>query len=223
MTWRQLATVTVPMKVGKALAWRYRRYQDDAFDKKFGLDTMPGDASYLDQVAFANAAYAVPYEPVQVFMFRRMLGAIAIDYSDYVFLDLGSGKGRAVILAAESGFSEIIGIEFSAELQTIAERNVRAYISRTQAKSDIRLICTDATDFELPRRNLVVFLYNPFLGPAMQAVVDRIARFVVTEPCDLWLLYRNPQCSDLVGAVQGLHVTASTGPFQIYRKTQRST
>ena len=48
----------------------------------------------------ASAEWAIPYEPIQAFMFRRILAEVRVDPRDYAFVDLGSGKGRAVLLAA---------------------------------------------------------------------------------------------------------------------------
>jgi SAM-dependent methyltransferase len=203
----------------QALAWRYRQHQDRAFDKRYGLDTGQGDASRLPPVGSQNAKFAVPYEPVQLFMFHRMLSSLAIRHRDYVFLDLGSGKGRALLLAAPYGFSEIVGVEFSPELHAIAAANVDAFTKKAGADHRIRLLCRDATEHEFPRKNLVLFLYNPFFGAVMQTLVDRIGRFIATEPCDFWLLYRNPQCADLFDATPGLRLHSSTGSFRIYRKT----
>lgn len=207
-------------RILQSLEWRYHRHQDRAFDKKYGLNTGQDVSSCLLHVASDNAKFAVPYEPVQVFMFHRMLGDLAIDFSDYVFVDLGSGKGRALLLAAQYDFAKIIGVEFSPRLHEIARANVDSFVKKETAGNRIDLICMDAADYEFPRRNLLLFMYNPFFGPAMQAVVDKISRFVANEPCEFLLLYRNPQCSDLLNSVQGLEVTASTGSFKRYRKRQ---
>lgn len=207
-------------RIMESLVWRYRQYQDRAFDKKYGLDTSQGASPYLLQVASDNVKFAVPYEPVQVFMFRRMLGYLAIDFSNYTFLDLGSGKGRALLLAAQFDFQRIIGVEFSRQLHGIARANVDSFSKKSARDDRIDLICMDAADYEFPRKNLLLFMYNPFFGPAMQVVVDKISEFVANESCEFVLLYRNPQCSDLLNAVKGLEVMASTGSFKIYRKRQ---
>ena len=87
--------------------WHYHHYQDRAFDKHYALDTGQGDVSYLDEVSSENKNFAVAYEPVQVFMFRRMMKELVIPLSDYTFLDLGSGKGRALLLAQKYGFAQV--------------------------------------------------------------------------------------------------------------------
>ncbi len=203
----------------KYLLWRYHRYQDHAFDQRYRVDTGQGDASYLQDVASGNKDFAVAYEPVQVFMFRRMLRELALNLSGYAFVDLGSGKGRALLLAAQHDFAQIIGVEFSPQLHEIAQTNVATFSSKLSENNIIKLLCQDAAEFEFPRRNLVLFLYNPFFGPAMQAVVEKIARFVSDEPFDLVILYRNPQCSGLLDAVPGLDLINATESFRIYRKT----
>src|SRR5215472_14564615 len=44
--------------------------------------------------------------------------------SGYAFLDLGCGKGRALLLASEFNFREVIGVELNPELAATALRNV---------------------------------------------------------------------------------------------------
>ncbi len=42
----------------------------------------------------------------------------------YTFVDIGAGKGRALLVAAESPFYEVVGVELNPELAAVAERNI---------------------------------------------------------------------------------------------------
>ncbi len=57
------------------------------------------------------------YQPSSSVIFNRAMDQLPIDFADSVFLDLGSGKGRAMILAAEAGFKKVIGVEYADELK----------------------------------------------------------------------------------------------------------
>ena len=57
-------------------------------------------------------------------MFRQIMRHVSLSAGEDVFVDYGSGKGRVVIMAAESPFRKVIGVEFSAQLHAIAKENV---------------------------------------------------------------------------------------------------
>lgn len=199
------------------LAWRFHRFQDAAFDRFYRVDTAGGVGEFLGEVDSTNKEFAVPYEPVQVFMFRRMLRDAAIDPSDFTFVDLGSGKGRALLLACLAGFERVVGVEFSPALHRIAEENSRALSRKLNRNPNISLECEDASNFSLPDDNIVVFLYNPFFGPVMQAVAQTIARFVDEGVRDVVILYRNPACSPLFDAMESMVLVKDSGSYRIYR------
>ncbi|MFC2176351.1 hypothetical protein ACFLR1_05220, partial [Bacteroidota bacterium] len=64
------------------------------------------------------------YQPSSSVIFERVMKALNINFKDLVFLDIGSGKGRAMILAAEHGFKKVIGVEYASELNEIAKSNI---------------------------------------------------------------------------------------------------
>lgn len=53
-----------------------------------------------------------------------MLDRLDIRGAAEVFLDYGSGKGRALIMAAQYPFRRILGVEFSPQLSLIASQNI---------------------------------------------------------------------------------------------------
>lgn len=83
----------------------------------------------------------------------------------WTFLDLGCGKGRAVLSAAARPYGRIVGIEFARELAAEAHANVAA---AGHAASRVSILQDDAATATLPGGPLIVFLFNPF-GPAVLA------------------------------------------------------
>src|SRR5687767_6360963 len=55
---------------------------------------------------------------------RRVLKKLCVQPSQDVFLDFGSGLGRAVIVASTLPFKRVIGVEYSAHLHELGTRNV---------------------------------------------------------------------------------------------------
>ena len=76
------------------------------------------------------------------------------------FVDIGAGRGRALFLAAEYGFSWVLGVELDAEHHRLAAANLARY--RGARGAAIQLVHGDAAAVELPAAPLVVFVYNPF-------------------------------------------------------------
>ncbi|MDE0519003.1 MAG: hypothetical protein OXH36_05570, partial [Bdellovibrionales bacterium] len=71
--------------------------------------------------------HATYYVPTPIIPFFKLIKSLTLSPSS-VFVDYGAGKGRAMILAAESGaFSKIKGLEFSPSLFEIAQENIQSY------------------------------------------------------------------------------------------------
>ena len=63
-------------------------------------------------------------------LFREIINSLRIDFREFTFLDIGSGKGRALLLAAEYPFRRIVGVELMPELNSMAEENIRRFASQ---------------------------------------------------------------------------------------------
>lgn len=57
--------------------------------------------------------------------FRALMASLSAPVDELTFVDLGAGKGRAMLLASELPFRRIVGVEFSPELCDVARRNLR--------------------------------------------------------------------------------------------------
>jgi predicted RNA methylase len=121
-------------------------------------------------------------------------------FEDYVFVDLGSGKGRAVMLASRLPFREVIGIEFSQKLHMTAMRNVGVW-SRVEHGAPIKLVCGDVSECQFPRCPMVVFMYNPFGAEIMRELAKRMA--AINER--VLLVYFTPKHADIWDATPGFH------------------
>jgi hypothetical protein len=73
-----------------------------------------------------NQQYGNDYIPTSPKMFHRIIRNLDICFKDFTFIDFGSGKSRALLIAREYGFGKVIGVEHSIPLHDAAEKNVRA-------------------------------------------------------------------------------------------------
>ncbi|HTA46450.1 MAG TPA: class I SAM-dependent methyltransferase [Bryobacteraceae bacterium] len=107
------------------------------------------------------------YLPSRARNARALLRALPLgDPARYAFVDLGSGAGRVLFIAAEFPFQWVVGVELSAELHQLAEENIRRFHWRRKRCPNIVSINASAADYQFPNENLVIFLFNPF-GPSI--------------------------------------------------------
>jgi SAM-dependent methyltransferase len=111
-------------------------------------------------------------------------------------VDVGAGKGRALLLAAELPFRKVIGVELNEALARIAQRNVTPWKRIARPLTKIRVIHEDAAEFRWPRTPLLVYLNNPFDCALVELLASRIAAVATSGPGLVDLLYVNPAFED---------------------------
>jgi SAM-dependent methyltransferase len=135
------------------------------------------------------------------------------DVSRYTFIDMGSGKGRMLLLAAELPFRRIVGVEFASDLNTLARKNAKNYRNSNQACFQIEPLNMDATQFEFPTEPSIIYFFHPFERFVMEPVIRNLDRSLGEHPRDVILVYFNPVLSDVVEAASNLRVHARTNYF----------
>jgi SAM-dependent methyltransferase len=122
----------------------------------------------------------------------------------YTFVDFGCGKGRALIVASEFPFKEIIGVEYSPTLAEIARANAAVVRRRLPKRLPIRIETGDAAAYPLPAGNFVVFLYNPFGEDLIGQVVKSIESAIRAQSRSVFVIYLNPVYGRCLDASQSL-------------------
>lgn len=173
------------------LAWRKASVylSDIRFDLKYGVQTR--GVVHHGRLE-PRVAGALPYQPTPPLRFRKIIASLEINYGDFTFIDVGCGKGRALILATEFRFRRIVGIELSETLAHTARANVAAVVTRLERAPTIDVITGDAASFRFPSDPTVVFLFNPFLEETMNAVLQNLESSLREEPRDVFVVYMKP-------------------------------
>ena len=109
----------------------------------------------------------------------------------FTFIDVGAGMGRAMLLAAEYPFRNVVGIELNPALAGVARRNLSAWRLGGRAKAPVRVIEGDALQVAFPVGPCLLFLFNPFGGSVIRRLLARIAKNLATRPGKCDLLYVN--------------------------------
>lgn len=124
----------------------------DGFDREFGTDTSAVD-------------FATPpgtYVPIIPRMFRDMMSGIRLPFEDFVFVDIGSGKGRALLLASDYPFKRCSGLELSPIHHARAEQNIALYRGPAQRCRTVESLCQDATTYDFPKEDLFLHFFHSF-------------------------------------------------------------
>ena len=108
------------------------------------------------------------------------------------FLDLGCGKGRALLVASEFDFRDIIGVELSPSLAAIARANAALLAKQHPSRTAVRVLVADASTFPLPGGDLVVFLYHPFGPDLVRKVVESVDAALGAGGPSIYIVYYNP-------------------------------
>jgi hypothetical protein len=95
------------------------------FDAEFGTDT--GRILYAEELRDSRSrrrVYNATHYGTAPSIFQQPLARLEIGFELYTFVDLRAGKGRIILLATNFTFRQIIGVEFSQELQKVACENI---------------------------------------------------------------------------------------------------
>jgi hypothetical protein len=191
------------------------------YDRRFGTDT-------FDRVRLADigAERGTGYDlegygtcPMNESHFREIVRLLPVDIGEFTFFDVGSGKGKAVLLASDHPFRRIIGVELSDVLHGIAERNLGAYSSRRDKQPQVELRCADFLKYTLPDDPLVFFLNNPFPYSIAEPAIAHIERSFTAHPRPMIVVYRKPEprVLDRLDASPVFAVARSSAFWRMYR------
>ena len=176
---------------------RLQESSSQRFDRRFQVQTSGVVQTEQLDVPENRRAQAVEYLPTAASSLGWLLTKLPISHSDFVFVDLGSGKGRMLLVASEFPFRQVIGVELAQELHEIAEGNIQQFRSRNIRCRCVKSVHQDATEFEFPNQPLVLFLFNPFSAEILRPVVDRLLASLQTEQRRVYVIYHNPQHGEI--------------------------
>lgn len=195
-------------------ARRQQRYGDMDYDWEHRVNTTSGTVAWRERLL---GLFHSAYQPTEPEAFREMMAALPISFADFTFVDLGSGKGRTLLLASEYPFKRIVGVEILPELHRAAEENIRAYRGSNHTSVKIESVLMDAGDFEFPPAPLVLYLFNPLPEAGMLRVVGNLEESLAHSPRDVWVVYHNPVLEQTLSASKQMGLVIRAGQFTVYR------
>jgi len=168
--------------LGKNLVWPYYAWlvrrsiqAHEKFDFKYGLETQTPIPIRNLETSAPGAQYAIQYEGAAIPLVHRIIRQLRTDLRRFTLIDLGSGKGRVLLVAAQYSFNSVIGVEFSKTLHDIAQSNIYKFVEQGLTKTRPISINMDAGEFDFSQfGNKVVFCNNPFAAILTLRVLDKL-------------------------------------------------
>jgi SAM-dependent methyltransferase len=192
---------------------------DSTFDWRYGTSTSGKVNSDQLGVTGGNQIHAKRYGATKVRPLLALLKSLDVA-TNGVFVDFGSGKGRALMVAALYGFRRIVGVEFSPQLHEAARRNVEIFLGRTGLPAKIDLVLGDVAAYPIAADQNVFYMYNPFDDVVMAQVLANLRESIERSPRKVWLIYGAPLLHDAVdrAAIFQRHSLVEIGgsEFRVY-------
>jgi methyltransferase family protein len=185
---RQLLSAVIEFARDSTPERRRQRYGDAEYDWEHRVNTTSAAVGWRDRLL---GVFHSPYQPTESALFHEMIGALStqagFDFRDFTFIDLGSGKGRTLLMASDYPFRRIVGVELLPALNQAAQENLGRYQSKSQKCSAIESICADATEFPFPVEPTLLFTlqsvsevwtapYDRSLGAALECASAKDVR-----------------------------------------------
>ena len=148
------------------------------FDISHHTNTAPVNELAKLDITSDNIRFGHKYQASKAGPLRRLLKGLQLPpYS--VFVDFGSGKGKAMLIASEFPFRRIVGVEFSGELCAKARLNFLRYIGEGYGER-LFVFESDAAQYEFRDDENVLYFYNPFGGEVIEQVLIRLQELTST-------------------------------------------
>jgi SAM-dependent methyltransferase len=204
-----------------------RRWREERFDHRHEVETSGFLTLQQLGLSAAQAAESHNYEGTPEVIFEAAFDVLSLDWKNFEFVDYGSGMGKALLLAARYPFRRVTGVEFSAELHGIAERNIAHWRLPGQRCHSVRSILADATTWPLPEGNCLLYFFNPFRQALLRKVLSNIILEATRKTRDVvYIVYINPSFPEVFDEFPELKSVACvrfvTHLYEIYKVEEPS-
>ena len=194
-----------------------QRYGDAEYDWDHRVNTTSAAVGWRNRLL---GVFHSPYQPTEPALFHEMLASLAeesrSDFHDFIFIDLGSGKGRTLLMASDYPFRRIVGVELVPVLHQGAQENLAKYRGESQKCVALESICGDATEFPFPNEPTVLYLFNPFPESGLRRMMANLEKSLRQHPRAVYVLYHNPLLENVLRESAGLRILRATHQYAVY-------
>lgn len=169
---------------------------DYLFDLRYGTNTGGRIPPSQFKTCSSNVRHSVRYQASKARPLKLLLQRLSLP-RDCVFVDVGSGKGKALLIASGFGFKRLIGVEFSRDLCEISRSNIKIFKEKTGCQADISAVESDIDEYDIKNDENIFYLYNPFDEIVMQKFLEKIKRSIDNYERKIWLIYHIAEHDDI--------------------------
>jgi SAM-dependent methyltransferase len=200
-----------------------QRYGDADYDWDYRVNTTSGAVGWRDRLL---GMFHSAYQPTEPAAFHEMLNALqqlpspeqaTLNFRDFTFVDLGSGKGRTLLMASDYPFRRIVGVELLPSLHQIAQQNLLQYKSAAQKCFALEAICADAATFPFPSDPLVIYFFNPLPETGLRQVLVNLQQSLRAHPRPVYVLYHNPLLEHVLSEKALLRRIVGSPQYSLFR------
>jgi SAM-dependent methyltransferase len=165
---------------------------ENKYEKLLGINTH--SIVNLDKLTLASedSVQNHHYQGASYYILFSIFKDLPEETKNSPLIDYGCGKGRALFVAEQCGFTNLIGVDIAKELIDNANANKSVY-HKKNSESKIDFQFEDATKFNIPNQAQVFYFFNPFGEDVMQKVVENIKESVKLNPRKIYCIYLNPK------------------------------
>lgn len=168
------------------------------FDVRHGVDTSGLIWGEDLKSPHPDTYWASGYYAISPAVFWKAMDRLNLPWERFTFIDVGCGKGRALLLAQRYRFRHLVGLEISPELANIAQENQKKFHASWNLASQVEILQCDAAEFVWPAEPSVLFLYHPFARPVMMRLLKNLSKSLRAHPPEIYLVYANPELHDAI-------------------------
>ncbi len=161
------------------------------FEKQLGLKTH--SIVNLNNLTLAgeNSKQNHHYQGASYYILYKVFNLLPLEVKNKPLIDYGCGKGRALFVAEQCGFTNLIGVDIAKELIENANENLKNYLPKNK-HSKITFLFEDATKYAIPHDCEVCYFFNPFGPEILQQVISTIKESLIQNPRTIYCIYLNP-------------------------------
>jgi hypothetical protein len=202
---------------------RRQLYGDADYDWEHRVNTTSAAVGWRDRLL---GVFHSPYQPTEAALFHEMLDALHqhthLNFADFVFIDLGSGKGRTLLMASDYPFRRIVGVELLPAFHLVARENLSKYHSESQKCFVVESVCADAAEFAFPDEPLVLYLFNPLPEAGLKRTIGNLEESLRSHPRAVYVIYHNPLLEHVLGESAALKQVHGTHQYAVYESSTDS-
>lgn len=162
------------------------------YEKKLGINTQ-GLKNLSNLTLVGNKSIQNHhYQGASYFILYNLFNKLPNNIKNEQFIDFGCGKGRAIFVAEQCGFTNLIGVDLAEELIEDANTNLNVYKLKN-LKSKIFFFKNNVLDYKIPNNASIFYFFNPFGPDIMKIVIDNIIQSVKIYPRIIYCIYLNPK------------------------------